>query len=277
MAKSINPNLSFLFIFGLSIFIANSGLASGVNRPLSARQIGMGYSMYLNQPDPFLFFTNPVSLSSINHWSAGSSYTRLFNLKELGLTSFAGQKRFGNWVSGLGTSQFGFDLYREQTVAVGIAQNWNDLFAWGFAVRYQQITIKNYGNSSAMAIDVGWKYSIKPQAVILGSIQNINRATIGKADEALPQTIRLSGQFEPVTGVIAAVELFKELNFEVEPRFGLEAEVYGSLRIRGGITRNPSRFTGGFSLQVLNGRIDYGFSHHLELGYTHAMSLVFGK
>ncbi len=276
LSKCSNPILLILFINGFILFPVKSGVAD-VNRPLSVRQIGMGYTIYVDQPDPLLFFSNPVALSSTLNWSVGSFYTRLFNLQDLGLIAITGAKRFGNWTAGLGGSYFGFDYYHEQTIATGLSNTLNDRFAWGFSIRFQQITIKNYGSSGSLVFDAGWKFSVTQQASILGSIQNISRATIGQSNEKLPQTIQVGIQFIPVAGVIAATEVFNELGFEPEARFGVEMELYQSIKVRGGITRNPSRFTGGFSLQIMAGRIDYGFSNHIELGYTHALSVVLIK
>jgi hypothetical protein len=263
-----------MFIFVLHAFFTTTVHASGITRPLSVRQFGMGYIVLSGQPDPLLLFASPVSIAAIDGWSAGSFYSRLFNLKDLSLTAFAGGKRFGRWVVGVGGSHFGFELFREQNLTLAAAYRLSAQFQWGVSLRYHRLSIKNYGSSGTISADAGWTYSITPNARLSGTLQNLNRAKIGAGDDALPQSFRMGFQFSPVDGVMAAAEIFKELDFHPETRFGIEVETFPVLKVRAGVTRTPARFTGGFSLLILGGSIDYGFSHHNVLGYTHAVGIV---
>ena len=261
----------------LSIFFQSSTKANMEDFPLSVRQIGLGYTINFKNPDPLLLFSNPSSLAFIKNWSTASFYAQPYGMKELNITSIGFAKRYKKLTFGLGISQFGFDLYREQKIGLGLAMHVTSSLQLGFAFRYQQIKIKNYGETGSFTLDAGWVFTVSPKTKIAGSFQNVPGATIGQDRQPLPQILRMGVQFQPIAQVLTFAELYKDISFKPEGRFGIEIKAIESLFLRVGITRNPARFTGGFGLNIFGLQIDYGFNHHQVLGYTHAVGLIISK
>jgi hypothetical protein len=198
-------------------------------------------------------------------------------MKELNITSVGLAKKLNKITLGLGISQFGFDLYREQKLGLGIAMNINSSLQLGLTFRYQQIKIKNYGEADSFTLDAGWVFDVSPKTKISGSFQNIPRATIGQNHQPLPQILRMGIQYQPIEQVHTFAELYKDISFKPECRFGIEIKAVESLFLRVGITKKPARFTGGFGLNIFSLQVDYGFNHHQVLGYTHAVGLIISK
>lgn len=247
------------------------------NFPLSVRQISLGYTVNLTNPDPFLLFFNPSTLYFTEDWSVASAYCQPYGMKELNLSSVGFTKRYKKISLGLGLSQFGFDLYREQKMGLGLAVPITSSLRIGLTFRYQQIKIKNYGETGAFTLDAGWVFDVSVQTKITGSIQNVARTTIGQDQQSLPQILQMGIQFQPIARLFTFADLYKDISFEPEGRFGVELKIIESLFLRFGFTRNPSRFTGGFGLDMFGLQIDYGFSHHQVLGYTQAVGLMISK
>lgn len=219
-------------------------------------------------------FSNPVSLSAISNWSAASYYTSLYEIKELGVAAVAGSKRMGNWAIGLGASRFGLKQFNQKTFVLGISVRPTPPFYCGVTIKYYTVDIERYSGSSSFLFDAGWKYVVGPIVQISGAIRNFTRATNGGPNEPLPQSYQAGIQLLFENRISLFSEVFKEVDFVPEIRFGAEIDVSRFFKVRIGMTRTPSRFTGGFSLRALGIKIEYGVSHHGILGYTHAFGMI---
>ncbi len=259
-----------LFFF----FIIGTKTALSDDWPLSIRQLSLGFTAMAEKADPLLIFPNPSAPGVIQKWSVSSSYSRPYGMKELDIAALGLAKRWRKIVIAAGISNFGFELFKEQKFIFGLVIPIIKNLPFGIAFRYQRIDIKNYGHTTAYTIDMGWQYKILPGLDIMGAVQNVRRATIGQDRQPLPQILRMGMLFKPVSQISMFSEVYKDISFGPEARFGIDAEVVKKLFLRLGFTRNPARFTGGFGLNVFGFNMDYGFSYHQVLGYTHAMGLV---
>lgn len=267
----------FLFLFLLLSVRTGSLQAAFEDRPLSVRQLSMGYAPTFRSPDPLLLFSNPAVISGFVHWSVASFYSRPFGLKELNLGACGAAVRWRNLGLAAAVSHFGFQLYQEQKFVLVAAMRLFPGLHFGLSLRFQQVQIKNYGRASGFTFDLGWQYQLSPRFLLAGTVQNPQRATIGENQQPLPQIIHMGIQIQPATPVTAVAEIYKDLSFEPEFRFGVEAYLVAPLAIRAGFTRQPGRFTGGFALNLLGIQMEYGFSHHPILGYTHAIEVILAK
>jgi len=262
----------------LLVFCVQSSIATAnEDWPYSVRLLSTGYIATSFDVDPLLILSNPSLLHGVEDWSVVSSYARPYGLKELHTTGVGSAKRLRAIVVVVGMTQFGFELYKEQKLFCGgtfpIVAN----FHLGFTMFYHHTQIKNYGQSNSMTFDIGWNYKINQKATITGAIHNIHRATIGQDKHPLPQILRMGLQYQPLKQINTSVELYKDLLFEPEMRFGVEAKTIESVYLRFGWTRNPVRFTSGIGLKFFGLSFDYGFSQHQVLGYTHAVGLIYSR
>lgn len=267
---------NFFFLFEtilLCIAMQSSSRAVPDDRPLSVQQLSMGFVSTVNRADPLLLTATPVSVVPIKNWSAASSYHLPYGLKELNLSAAAFAKRFGKAVLAASLSRFGFELYKEQKLAIGFATPVFSRLQAGMVVRYQQISIKNYGRAGTVVLDAGWQYSLSSAAAITGAFHNIHRATIGKEKQPLPQVMQVGIRYSPMSKICTVAEIYKDISYTPEARLGVEVTLLASLSLRAGFTRNPSRFTGGFGLHFSGLSVDYGFAYHPVLGYTHALGV----
>ncbi len=264
------------FLLACVLFAAAIG-ATASDLPLSTRQMSMGFVASSGQAEALGIFANPATLCQTRRWNWSSFYSRPYGLKEIDLAAVAFALRIDDWTIALAGSFYGFDLYNEQLFSLGVGYPLISSLRLGVAFRYQQVTIKKYGQDGTLAMDVGWQYDVSPHAKILGACQNINRATIGTEQQALPQTLRMALQLDPLANMAVVGEIYKDLLFPPEARFGLELQVIKAMQLRCGFTRNPSRFTGGLAIHVDGLSLNYAFSYHNVLGYTHATGITFSK
>ncbi|HDL18537.1 MAG TPA: hypothetical protein ENH29_05740 [Bacteroidetes bacterium] len=274
----MNKFIFFPFeIILLCVAVQSSSRAAPDDRPLSVQQLSMGFVSTVNRADPLLLTATPVSVASVKNWSGATSCNRLYGLKELNLSAAAFAGRFGKTVLAASLSRFGFELYKEQKIAIGFATQVFSRLQAGIVVRYQQISIKNYGQAGTVVLDAGWQYSLSSATTITGAFHNIHRATIGKGKQPLPQVLQVGIRYSPVSKICTVAEIYKDVSYTPEVRFGVEANLLASLSLRAGFTRNPARFTGGFGLHFAEFSLDYAFAYHPVLGYTHALGISISR
>ncbi|MFQ5752725.1 MAG: helix-hairpin-helix domain-containing protein, partial [bacterium] len=103
--------------------------------------------------------------------------------------------------------------------------------------------------------------------------KNFNRPVIGQANERLPQSFTTGISTQPTANVILNFEIYKDVRFSEELRFGAEFKPFNNLALRAGTANNPNRFSAGFGVRVWPLTLDYAFFTHNDLGVTHQMSL----
>jgi len=98
-------------------------------------------------------------------------------------------------------------------------------------------------------------------------------AVLGSSKEKLPQIFSTGFVYRPIEKFSICADYQKELRYDASPRFGFEYWMIEEVAVRGGVSNEPSLFTGGFGVRYLLFQVDYAFSSHQELGGTHQVSI----
>ena len=239
--------------------------------PVGARSLGMGgaYVALANTSDAL--FLNPGGLSQIDGTHITIFYQKPFGLEDVNFGSAAASISIWKTRLNFGVTTFGNNLFNEQTFSLAFSHHYQRRIFYGVAVRYKSISIENHGSSGTFGLDLGFVVPISRQLSWGFLTKNINRPNIG-SDEELPQSFKSGLSVSPVADLIVNFEIFKDVRFPEEIRFGVEFQPIQKLALRTGTATNPSRFSAGFGVSVNQFTIDYAFFTHNDLGLTHQFS-----
>jgi len=264
------------FIIFISIF--SNCFASGENWPIGGRSAGIANaSVTLN--DLWTIYNNQAGLAEINKNSAGIYYENFYGLKELGLKAgaIAIPTKYG--VFGLGLSYFGYTQYNENKIGIVYAKKFGNKFSVGIQLNYLSTHIaEDYGNTSAIAAEIGIQYNINKKIKIGAHIYNPTKTKIADYnDERVPTIFKLGLSYLFSEKLIVAIEMEKDIQYNPVFKTGVEYHAVKQFYFRAGISTNPVLNSFGFGLEFKNFNIDFATTYHQTLGFTPQVSIVFHK
>jgi hypothetical protein len=241
---------------------------------IGARASGMGFSVANNQ-DEAAGFNNPAALSGLSGSRLFFNFDNRFSISELNTlaASFNGEIWNGNFA--LGAGRFGGDLFNIQRLT-GSFSNQFGLASLGIRSNYDQFIIQDFGRKGILNFDFGGFAQINPQLSFAAFALNITQAGFrGFSDETLPMVLVAGIAYKPDKHVFLSAELEKDLDFDVNPRFGIEYILRDIMALRTGyqfLTASPHF---GIGLRVQNWQFDFAAHHHLQLGFVNQVSIAF--
>ena len=272
LSKSRSSKTSWLLLIGINLLICRNLLAGFGDFPVGARSLAMGgtYVALANTADAL--FLNPGGLSQINGTEISLFYQKPFGLDDVNIGSASASFPLSRTRLNLGVLTLGNGLYQEQIFFFAYSKGHQGRIYYGASLKYQSVKIDHYGADGTLALDIGLVVPINQQLSLGFVAQNINRPSVGKSREKLPQTFKTGLALYPHPRMILNLEIFKDVRFEQEIRFGIEFKAFDNLALRTGTANNPSRFSAGFGIRVNRFTVDYAFFTHNDLGLTQQMS-----
>ena len=267
-----NSKFYILFLFtSISIF--------GQISP-GARQISLANSDVALANDVFTLFNNPAGLAQLNWKEVGIYYSPApFGLTELANGYVAYQQPFSFGSLGIGGMTYGYDLYRESKIILGYSYNYENSFFIGAAVNYHSYSIQNYGSTGVFYFNLGALVYILDELRWGFSTSNVNRATVGDADDQIPMLLSTGFSFDILNNFSLNFALEKDIRYDPSLEFGIDYDIIEYLSLRIGSATNPSKFTAGVGINYSIVSLDYAFYTHPDLGLTHQAGIIlsFGK
>jgi len=249
--------------------VATAGLD---DLPIGARSLAMGaaYVGVANTADAV--FHNPGGLARMSGIEAALFYQKPFGLDDIRFGSISLTLPFWQYRVGVGLTHLGLGAYREQKFTVAFSHHYRKKLYFGVGLTYQSLSITGYGATGTFGLDLGVLVPLTPELNLGVQTRNINRASVGESAETLPQILKTGLSFRAHTKLLLAFELFKDVRFPEEFRFGTEFKPVKGLALRAGMASNPDRFSSGFGIEKSIFKIDYAFFTHNDLGLTHQLS-----
>jgi hypothetical protein len=263
----------FLVFLSTVCFCTN---ASGENWPVGGKAAGMSDAS-VTLTDFWSVHSNQAGLAGVKNISAGIYYENRFGLKQMGLKAGAFVMPTKAGVFALSMSYFGYTQFNETKTGLAYAKNFGKKFSAGVQLDYLATHIaENYGNSSAIAAELGLRYQINKNLAIGTHVFNPTRAKVAAYDdERAPTIVKLGLSYLFSEKVILAVESEKDIQYDPVFKVGIEYRPIKSLYLRTGISTNPVLNSFGFGLEFSNFNLDFAASYHQVLGFTPQVSLVF--
>lgn len=246
------------------LLLASSGVAKAAfeERLFSTRAAALGgaYAALLNGQSAI--FGNPSSLAYAKFRRASVLHGRSFGLKELANSGISIPVYSGRENIEIGLSRFGFALYHEDIISIGIGKRIMKNAAVGLALRYLSTEILGYGSASTLGLDMGFSVKINSALNLGVSAKNINAPKLSKSGGALARSVRIGASFVVDENVLLIAEYQKEENAVSVYRFGAEIEILSDQYLRFGITSDPSGFSTGFGFKLDKIDMSYSFNTH---------------
>lgn len=241
-----------------------------------AKQIALSNSDIAESNNVFALFSNPAGLGQIKWREIGAFYSPSpFGLSELSNAFAAYSEPFGFGSVALGAMTYGFDLYRENRLTLGVSYLYGNNFYIGAAANYQNVSIKKYGSRSTFLFDLGFLL-ILPGNLRLGfSYKNITRNSYGFGTDELPVTIQTGISYSPVKNLAISVAIEKDIRYKASTSFGLDYRLLKSISIRSGFSTGPTKYSFGIGIFYSIVNFNYAVFTHQELGLTHQAGIIF--
>ncbi|MFQ5824056.1 MAG: hypothetical protein ACE5JB_08380 [bacterium] len=266
-------SICLLITFGVNLILNHKILAGLEEMPVGARALAMGASYVALANTSDALFLNPGGLSQISGTEISLFYQKPFGLEDLNFGSAAVSLPIWSHRISFGISTFGNSILREQMFVLAYSHTYQQKIFYGVSLRYQTIRIDGYGFTGTLGLDLGLVVPITSRLKWGVLTRNINRPSISQSKENLTQSFTTGISVQPSSKLILNFEIFKDVRFPQEVRFGAEFKPLDNLALRTGTADNPSRFSAGFGVRVKAFYVDYAFFTHNELGLTHQISI----
>ena len=240
------------------------------------KQIAMSKSMIAAKSNSFAIFSNPSTITKLNLLEIGLYYSPApFGLKELSVAGGAAAKRFYFGSIGLGYTTYGFELYREQKIAISYANTINKIFSIGISAIYQNVSIPNYGTANSLVFVIGSVYDLTEDFSLAFSVFNPTRATYGKEANQIPTSFNFGMSYRLYDSAEFCLTNAKEIDKKNSLRLGLSFIPIKWIELQLGYNNYPESISAGFKVSKMNLSVEYAVYSHSDLGLTHQFGINF--
>ncbi len=202
------------------------------------------------------------------------SFENKYNISGLNNIGIGGLRKIGLSTIGLALNQYGISEYNTKKIALSYSRSLLENFSFGIKFNYNNLTIKDYGNTNYFSSDIGLFTKINKQLNLSGHIANIAKSK-NKADNDLTN-ISIGLTYMPSDKVFIMTEFYKVENRPLSPKIAFVYNIDKAFEIRVGsdIGRAVLGFGVGYKIGNYRGRV--GYSSHQQLGGSYGISLQGG-
>ena len=175
---------------------------------------------------------------------------------------------------GIGASNFGNELYRENELLVRYVYE-NRRGNIGGSVRGMSLWVKDRETNFAIGIDAGLSFCAIPSVDFTVAVQNVNFPEI--SGDAIPKRASIGVIVKLRPEFTTYLQVYKESIYPVEIRLRSEIEISNLMSIGMGVKTYPSALT--FEVLLTHKRlgISYFARTHETLGLTHSFGVKIKK
>ena len=225
-----------------------------------------------------------VSFGSTKLWVANFTYAAfIFNYPKIG--------NIGITLQQLTTDYNGTSLSEEQSIGLSggyyLQNDKNSSLMIGYTVNFVSLSFgATAGTSgdgslglpassgSTIGFDLGLATELRGKYRIGAYLKNINSPVLGKGitQQFLPRRITVGVAYLPYKELITSITVDKPLGRTIEVKSGIQYKLNDLVTFRLGITNNPNRMSGGFSINLKQFNLDFGAISHPVLSSTQQLS-----
>ena len=251
-----------------------TALAGTEQNGRGARSVGLATSVVALPGDPWALYYNPSGLSTVRSIRAAAFFIpQQFGLRELQTTAFTAAVPLAFGTMGVGFSQFGFELYKETELSVGVGCPIDWGLSAGIALHVTRISIDQYGSTQNATLDGGLMAQLDDEVSLGFSVRNLFGSKLGATDERLPQDFSLGLKYSPIRSFLITAMVEKDIRYPTIAKAGVEQQFLDVLRVRVGVSNNPDKFSIGMALHYSLFEFAYAGYSHPELGWTHQLEI----
>lgn len=217
---------------------------------------------------------NSAGIASIERAVFALGYEQHFLDPELSTQSAIFGLPLKHYALGISFQRYGITEYLEQTAGIALSRKFSDALSIALSMNYHQVSIPFYGSGNTISVDVGMQYSLNDKLRLGSAITNPGRSKINDlSGSQIPTGVSVGLAIDLSDKVLFLSDLSKILDYGMNLRMGIEYRIVKSFYLRGGISANPFKQTGGFGLKFGRISVDAAISSHPRLGYSPNLSL----
>jgi hypothetical protein len=240
--------------------------------PRGARSLGLANAS-VALADAWGFFNNIGSLCRVDQSEFFAGYDHRLGLNELTTLAAGAVFKHPSGAFGVGLSNFGGDLFNQQTLGFGYA-NQLGLASLGAKIGYLQTNIEGLGRGLAPIVELGGVAELAPWLLFGTRMYNLTRSKLSQiTGEYLPMIISSGLSFKPSESLMINLEAEKEVYLAPQMKMGVEYGIQDKLWARTGINTRPQQLFFGIGFSPKKYRFDYAMSQNYRLGFTHHFSI----
>lgn len=260
----------------LTALCSEASPARGDNNGRGTKAVSLGNSFVSLADNCWAVVYNPAGLTQMTSTSASVFFVpQQFGLPELRTVAAAVVIPLGSFVTGLEVEQFGFDLYKETGLRFGMSSLVDEHISAGATLNLTRIAIDRYGSQTTATVDVGLLARVHENLKLGFSYLNSFGGRVGVGGEQLPQVFLLGASYSIENDLVLVAEIEKDIRYETIVKGGIEQSMFDFLTLRFGLSNNPDKVSGGFSLKYSNAEFGYAGYNHPDLGWTHQLEMSF--
>ncbi|WP_460885347.1 PorV/PorQ family protein [Rhabdobacter roseus] len=244
--------------------------------PIGARAWSLANAV-VAQSNRYAIFNNVAGLAGVDEPSLFSSYHSHYGFEGLHTLAFGAVVPLHEGLTGgFSVQRFGDELYNDLALGVGVGHriNWVSL---GIKINYVQVAANAASlaiSRKAVAVELGGIARLNAQLTLGAHLYNVTQSTYsGETTARLPTLLKTGLTYEPSQVLRLSAELYKDTDYPLSLRTGLEYEVVSNVFLRTGIATKPhtNHFGAGFLARQF--AIDYALHTHSQLGWSHHFTL----
>lgn len=249
------------FLSAQSGFIPSGGATSASTAGISTMMQGQN-----------AIYHNAAALTSFDKSIAFDvSYENKYGIKGLNTIGLGVLKKSGNSYFALGLSQFGLAEYKEQNIFLSYARPLSQSLSLGTTMHRNQLRIVDYGSTSFFSFDIGIHSKINRQLRLASSISNFLQSK-NTANNS-PTVLSIGLAYAPSDKVELMLEFQKIANRPMSPKIAIIYLPIKTIELRIGSDVVKGEYGMGIGYHVNQYLIRLGYSSHLQLGGSYAMTL----
>jgi len=253
-----------------------AGFASGEWTTYGSRSAGLGFSSAA-VVDLWSVNNNQAAMAFYDKTAAGFYYENRFMIKEMGSPTgaFIIKTKYG--IIGTSVCYSGDASYNSTKAGLAYALKLGNRVSAGIQLDYIATSLgEDYGKQNNVTFDVGILVKITEQLTFGAHTFNPIQVQLSDYDnESIPASLNAGFAFTFSDNLLVTAEAYKNSEFPMEFRSGVEYKFLGTAYARVGLCTNPARYTFGVGIQMKNIAFDISSSVNTQLGYSPQVSLQY--
>ena len=273
----LGKNIYILIGIGLQSLLLFSHLqvakAQSLQPTQGAKALAMGGAAVTNS-DHYAWSNNPAGAANLKNITACGSFYHRFAMKSMNTSQLQVSVPIRKIVTGLSFQKYGDQYYSEQQAGLGLASRIG-IVSLGTQFHILQIKMDEMPTNYAWIGEFGGIASLGKHLSWGAHVWNFNLAKLNTTHKVeLPVVMRTGICYQPTSKLLGNVEVSKHINYQTSLHVGLEYKIIEWLVLRTGVSTKPFIACFGAGIQSKKMKLDYAFTSHNLLGFSHQLSVA---
>jgi hypothetical protein len=259
-------------VFGL----LKAGIASGEWITFGGRSAGMGLSSAA-VVDFWSINNNQAGMAFYGRTAAGLYYENRFLINEMASQAGAFTLKTKYGMLGASVCYSGDANYSTTKAGLAYALKFGNRFSAGLQLDYIATALgESYGKRNNITFDFGIMVKVTEQLTFGAHTFNPIHVQLSEYNnERIPVSLNAGLAYTFSDKLLLTAEAYKNSEFPMEFRSGIEYKLSRIAYARIGVSTNPARYTFGIGMEMKNLTLDLSSSIHTQLGYSPQVSVQY--